>query len=295
MRGRIAHGALAVGLLLGAWALAQDAPLNVARIVELTGHKGEWIEKEGVFRVTLPRTDISPTVAGVKLTVPMGLTCWVGFTRAGNDTLVMGDLVLLEGQVNPVLAVALENGLEVTALHNHFLWDTPRVMFMHIGGAGPEEQMARAVGKVYTAITASVAGEAMPRTAVDPTRSTLDPKKIEAILGAPGQMTGGVCKVTIGRTTVMNGHEVGSAMGVNSWAAFAGSDDEAVVDGDFVVTEAELQPTLKALRRAGINILAIHNHMTTEQPRMLFLHYWGAGTTADLAKGLKAALDAQVR
>src|SRR2546422_3240505 len=121
----------------------------------------------------------------------------------------------------------------------------------------------------------------------------MEPKKIEFILGIKGQMTSGVYKITIGRTTKMNGHMVGNAMGINTWAAFAGSDQQAVVDGDFVMLEKELQPVLKALRGAGINIVAIHNHVETESPRVVFLHYWGIGATSNLAKGLKAALDTQ--
>ena len=123
----------------------------------------------------------------------------------------------------------------------------------------------------------------------------LGPKKIEEIIGVKGQLTHGVYKITIGRTAKMHGHDVGNAMGVNTWAAFVGSDDKAVVDGDFAMLESELQPVLKALRSAGIDVVAIHHHMTMESPRVIFLHYWGIGATSDLAKGLKAALDTQKR
>ena len=129
---------------------------------------------------------------------------------------------------------------------------------------------------------------------IDASKSAIDGKKIEEILGHKGDgQPGGVFKVTIGRTIKMHDHEVGNMMGINTWASFAGSDDQAVCDGDFVMTEQELQPVLKALRGAGINIVAIHNHMTFEQPRAMFLHFWGIGSTTDLAKGLEAALDAQ--
>jgi hypothetical protein len=208
----------------------------------------------------------------------------------------MGDMVLLEDQVNPVMSVALENGLTVTALHNHFMWDAPRVMFMHIGGMGDEATLAGAVGKIFATITNTSGGKGpVPRADIRPSQTSLDPKIIEDILGVQGQMASGVYKVTIGRMTKMDGHVVGNAMGVNTWAAFAGSDEEAVVDGDFAMLEPELQPVLKALRGAGIHIVAIHNHMILESPRIVFLHYWGIGTTRDLAKGLKAALDTQQR
>ena len=192
------------------------------------------------------------------------------------------------------MSVALNNGLEVTALHNHFFWDTPKVMFMHIGGMGNEDTLAGAVGKVFATLKETSGGKGtVPHAELDPAKTSLDPKPIEEILGVKGQLASGVYKVTIGRTTTMHGHEVGNAMGVNTWAAFVGSDETAVVDGDFAMREAELQPVLKALRGAGINVVAIHQHMAMESPRVLFLHYWGVGPTRALATGLKAALATQ--
>jgi hypothetical protein len=274
--------------------LAADSVLNTAKIEQLTGAKGDLNDKEGVFKVNVPRTDLTVTAAGVKMTPPMGLTSWAAFQPMGAQTMVMGDMVLLEDQVNPVMSVALTNGLEVTALHNHFFWDTPKVMFMHIGGMGSEEALAGAVGKVFATIKETSGGKgSVPHADLDPARTSLDPKPIEDTLGVKGQMVNGVYKVTIGRTTKMHGHDVGNTMGVNTWAAFVGSDDMAVVDGDFAMLEAELQPVLQALRSAGINIVAIHQHMTMEYPRVMFLHYWGVGQTRALATGLKAALDTQ--
>jgi len=274
--------------------LAAAAKPDTAKIEQLTGVKGELNEKEEVFKVSVPRTDLSVRAAGVKLTPPMGLTSWAAFKRVGDHTLVMGDMVVIEDQVNSVMSAALANGLEVTALHNHFFWDSPKVMFMHIGGMGNEETLAGAVGKVFTTIQETSGGKgAIPHAELDPSQTSLDPKPIEEIIGVKGQMASGVYKITIGRTTQMHGHEVGNAMGVNTWAAFAGSDDKAVVEGDFAMLEPELQPVLKALRGAGINVVAIHQHMTLESPRVVFLHYWGIGATRELATGLKAALDTQ--
>ena len=274
--------------------LAGEKAFDTATIERLTGVKGELSEKEGVFKISVPRTDLDINVAGVKMTPPLGLTSWAAFQRAGEHVMVMGDIVLLEDQVNPVLSVALENGLEVTALHNHFFWDVAKVMFMHIGGMGEEAPLAGAVGKVFTTIkdTSSGKGE-VPRLELSPAQTSLDPKAIEDILGMKGQLANGVYKVTIGRTTTMHGYEVGNTMGVNTWAAFAGSDEKAIVDGDFIMFEREVQPVLKALRGAGIQIVAIHQHMIEESPRTVFLHYWGVGPTRELAKGLKAALDTQ--
>jgi hypothetical protein len=275
-------------------ALAQKngkSALDTARIEELTGLKGTLDAKEGVFKVSLPRKDITATAGGVKMTPPLGLTAWAAFTRAGAHVMVMGDMVMLEDQVNLVMSAALDNGLEVTALHNHFFWDSPKVMFMHIGGMGDEQQLATAVGKVFGKIKETAGGKGeVPKADIDPARTSLDPAKIEAALGYKGELASGVYKVTIGRTTRMGGHTVGKAMGVNTWAAFAGSDDQAVVDGDFSMLESELQPVLKALRAGNINVVAIHNHMTGETPRIMFLHYWGLGRTEQLAQTLKSAL-----
>jgi len=275
-------------------AQAADA-LDTARIEQLTGAKGKLDEKEHVFKVSMPRSDLHVIAGGVKLTPPMGLTCWAAFTRMGDHAMVMGDQVLLEDQVNPVMSVALDNGLEVTALHNHFFFDNPKVMFMHIGGMGDEARLAAAVGKVFAKIKETAGGKGNAPTAdIDPAHTSLDPAKIDAVLAGPkGQLDKGVYKVTIGRTTQMAGQDVGNQMGVNTWAAFAGSDDKAVVDGDYAMTENELQNVLKALRAHDINVVAIHNHMTGENPRIVFLHYWGIGPTQRLAEGLKAALDAQ--
>jgi hypothetical protein len=296
MRYRILGSMLGLVAATSAFAAPPKASLDTAKIEELAGARGSFDEKEGVFKISVPRSDLSVTARGVKLTPPMGLTSWAAFKRAGPQTMVMGDMVLLEDQVNPVMSVALDSGLEVTALHNHFLGDSPRVMFMHIGGMADQTRLASAVGKVFAKIKETAGGKGEVLNAnIDPANSSLDPKRIEPILGTAGELKDGVYKVTLGRETRMHGGAVGKTMGVNTWAAFAGSDDKAVVDGDFAMLEPELQGVLKALRGAGIDIVAIHQHMAGEQPRVLFLHYWGIGRTEDLAKGIKAALDTQHR
>ena len=143
--------------------LAADTALDTAKIEQLTGAKGALSDTEGVFKVSVPRSDLAVMAAGVKLTPPMGLTSWAAFQRAGTQTMVMGDIVLLEDQVNPVMSAALTHSLEVTALHNHFFWDTPKVMFMHIGGMGNEESLAGAVGKVLPRSKRPVEGKALSR------------------------------------------------------------------------------------------------------------------------------------
>lgn len=270
------------------------AALDQARIEQLTGAKGKLDEKAGVFKVSAPRTDLKVVSSGVHITPPMGLTSWAAFTRAGNHTGVMGDIVLTEDQVNPVMSAALDNGLEVTALHNHFFWDNPKIMFMHIGGMGDEEKLATGVGAVFARIKETGGGKGViPKADIDPAKSTLDPKKLDAVFaghGAPGDYKDGVYKVVIGRSAKMGGHHMGKAMGVNTWAALAGSEDQAVIDGDFAMEEFELQAVLKSLRKSGINIVALHQHMTGEQPRVLFLHYWGIGKASDLAGAVVGAL-----
>ena len=293
-RRQFAPALILIAAVTSAAAPAAGSPpqINTTRIEELTGAKGTLDAKEGAFKVSAPRADLDVRVAGVHMTPPMGLTSWASFKQVGEHTVVMGDLVLLEDQVNPVMSVALDNGLEVTALHNHFLWDNPRVLFMHIGGMGGDEALAAAVGKVFSKIKETSGGKGeTPHAEVDPASTSLDPAKIEAILGRKGALKDGVYKVVVGRTTRMHGGVMGNTMGVNTWAAFAGSDGQAVVDGDFAVLESELQPVLKTLRGAGINIVAIHQHMTGENPRIMFLHYWGVGSTESLANGLQAALD----
>jgi hypothetical protein len=265
--------------------------LDTQAIERLTGAKGELDTQEGVFKVSVPRTDLRVSTAGVRMTPRLGLSSWAAFTPAGERTMVMGDLVLLEDQVNPVMDVAFANGLEVTALHNHFFWDSPKVMFMHIGGMGEQRQLAEAVGKVFARIKETSGGKGVvPRAGINPAKSTLGASQLDALLGTQGTIKDGVYRAVFGRTTRMHGQEVGGAMGVNTWAAFAGSNERAVVDGDFAVLESELQPVLEALRRAGIHIVAIHNHMTGEEPRMLFLHYWGVGPAQQLARGVRGAL-----
>ena len=295
MRTVILFGAITGILLPIAVEAAPKAPeLDQAKIEELTGAKGKPDEKSAVFKVSLPRSDLKVTSNGVHITPPMGLTCWAAFTKTGPHTSVMGDIVLTEDQVNQVMSAALDNGLDVTALHNHFFWDSPKMMFMHVGGMGDTEKLAKGVGAVFSTIKATMGGKGeVPKADIDPAKSTLDPKKLDEVFaghGAPGDYKDGVYKVVVGRSTKMGGHTMGKAMGVNTWAALAGSDDKAVIDGDFAMLESELQNVLKTLRKSGINIVAIHNHMTGEQPRILFLHYWGIGRAADLAGGVVAAL-----
>jgi len=257
-------------ILLGIVSSAFAADLNTARIDELTGLKGKMNEKEGVYKVTFPRNDVKVAVDGWTMPPFMGLGTWAAFTATPNGAMVMGDTVLFEDEVNAAMIAALDNGLNVTALHNHFFFDRPKVYFMHIEGEGGVDQLAGAVRKVYDKIKEVRA--ASPQN---------------QIFAMKGEENNGMVKFSIGRPATMHGVKIDNAMGVNTWAAFAGSDDNAVVDGDFAVTEDELQPVLKSLLKDKINIVAIHQHMTHEEPRIMFFHYWGRGRAKDLANAVK--------
>ncbi len=275
-----------------AWAAGNG--FDTAKIEQLTGLKGVLNEKAGVFKVSYPRSDLQVKSNGVTITPPMGLTAWAAFTKMGEKDMVMGDIVMTEDQVNPVMSVALDNGLDVTALHNHFFWDQPKIMFMHISGMMDEATLAAAIGKVFAKLKDTQGGKGDTVHAdLDPAKTTLDSKKIESIFGAPGDFTKGIYKWTWGKTTKMGGQEMGNAMGVNSWATFIGSDATALADGDIAMYESEVTGVLKSLRHSHINIVAIHNHMTMEEPRVIFLHFWGVDSAQNLAKAIKSALETQ--
>ena len=272
-----------------------------AQIEAVTGLKGS--AHAGVFKIASPRTDVPIVVDGWKMPPFMGLTSWAAFSAGRSaDLMVMGDFVLFQDEVAPVMKAALSHGLTVTALHNHFFYDEPKVFFMHIGGEGDLAKLAGGVRSLLDAVRSVRTAVPQPARSFSlgplPAQSHITAVAIEKILGVKLQANNGMAKAVIGRSVVMDcGCEVGADMGVNTWAAFAGTDDDAVVDGDFAVTEGELQPALQSLTESGINVVAIHSHMTGEKPRMLFLHYWGRGRAPELATQLKAALDrvAQVK
>jgi hypothetical protein len=268
--------------------------LDTARIDQFTGLKGKFNEKEGVYKVTFPRNDIKVAVDGWTMPPFMGLGTWAAFTPTKDGAMVMGDTVLFEDEVNAAMSAALDNDLNVTALHNHFFFDHPKVYFMHIEGEGTADRLAAAVRKVYDAAKQIRAASPNPKDSFGaaplPEKSSITAAPLNEIFGAQGESKDGMVKFTFGRPATMHGVKIDNTMGVNTWAAFAGSDDNAVVDGDFAVTEDELQPTARSLLKEKINIVAIHQHMTHEQPRMMFFHYWGRGRAKDLAQSIKGAV-----
>ena len=279
-------------------ASAAEQGLETAKIESITGLKGTLNEKENTFKVTKPRNDVPISVEQAPMAPFMGLTSWATFMPGGKaDAMVMGDMVLFEDEVNPVMSAALEKGLAVTALHNHFFFDKPKVYFMHIGGEGTVERLAEGVRAIFDKEKEIRTANPQPADSFGigplPAKSSIDGEAITKVFGLAGDAKDGMYKVTIGREVEMDGHKVGNSMGVNTWAGFAGSPDDALVVGDFAVLENELQGVLKTLRGANINIVAIHQHMTGENPRMIFLHYYGRGKALALAQGIKSAIDTQ--
>src|SRR4051812_45729557 len=268
--------------------------LNTARIDELTELKGKMNEKEGVYKVTFPRNDVKVVVDGWTMPPFMGLGTWAAFIATKDGAMVMGDTVLFEDEVNPAMSAALDNALSVTALHNHFFFDHPKVYFMHIEGQGTVEQLAGAVRKVYDKIKEVRAANPQPKDSFGekslPDKNSISPAPLNDIFKLNGEVNNGMVKFSIGHPASMHGIKIDNAMGVNTWMAFAGTDEDAVVDGDFAVTEDQLHSAIKAIRAGGINIVAIHSHMTHEAPRILFFHYWGRGPAKKLAKAIQGAI-----
>lgn len=271
--------------------------LDADQIGEASGTKATTTP-DGVVRIAWARTDVSVKVDGMPLKPFAGLGSWAAFTPTEHGAMVMGDTVVFQDEVTTAMDAAFAASLEVTGLHNHFFYDEPKVYFMHIGGEGEPEKLAAAVKGVWNAIKKLRADQPQPGTRFAgevPKPGNIDAASIEKVLGHKGQAQDGVVKVTIGREGKMHGVKVSGSMGLTTWAAFSGSDDLAAVDGDFIMTAEEVQPVLRALRKAGIHVVALHNHMVGEQPAFYFTHFWAKGSAGDLAKGLKSAIDAQAK
>jgi hypothetical protein len=294
----IVVGGIALGLIAADVFIADDpgeAKLDADKISAAAGIRAT-IAPDGVVRIAWPRTDVKVSVDGMPLHPFAGLGSWAAFAPTRHGAMLMGDTVVFQDEVTPAMDAAFAAGLEVTALHNHFFYDEPRVYFMHIGGQGDPEKLAAGVKSVWDAIKQVRAKNAEPAARFDgdvPRAGSVTAEPIEKLLGHKSETQAGVVKVTLGRDAMMHGVKVGGSMGLTTWAAFSGNDDLAVVDGDFIMTAEEVQPVLRALRRAGIHIVALHNHMIGEQPAFYFAHFWGKGSPQQLANGLKSVLDEQ--
>ena len=253
----------------------------------------EGQEQDGQFKITVPQNDLNVMVDGFKIIPPMGLGSWVAFAPTSGDPMIMGDIVVTEKDLKPVQREVIEQGLTITAIHNHFVRNEPDVMYMHIGGMGDEKKLARGVRAVFDKVTEIRGGDPAGK-AISKVENTIGTKMIDSILGYSGTMNNGVYKITIGRPDVAlteHGAPVGTFLGFNTWASWQGTPEKAAVAGDFTMLASEVTPVIKALAENDIEVVAVHNHMVHEEPRIFFLHYWGVGPAEKLAKGLKAALN----
>src|SRR5215204_4173194 len=284
--------AVAIVLLAAASpARAQEVPPEYQQVLTTLSKQGDY--KGNVLKVNIPRNDLSVTVAGVKTPTPFGFGGWVAMTKGTGMDVMMGDLVLTEDEVNPVMSALLDNGLEVTALHNHFFWDEPRIFYMHVHGHGAPAELAKKLKPAVDLIGKGAAKPAAATAAGGSAAGKIDSAKIAQIVGTPGEQTGDVYKITIGRDDLKlteMGAAINARMGLNTWAAFVGTSDKAAVAGDVAMLANEVTPVLKALRKNGLDVVAIHHHMTGTEPTIFFLHYWGTGPAEKLATGFKAAL-----
>jgi uncharacterized protein DUF1259 len=275
-------------------AQAQEMPAAYKAVLDTLGKTGDF--KDNVLKVNIPRNDLSITVANVKTPTPFGFGGWVALTKGtGGMDVMMGDLVLTQDEVNPVMSALLDNGLEATALHNHFFWDEPRMFYMHVHGHGSPADLARKV-KPALDLIGKGSRPAAPAAAPGGPAPTpaIDTAKIAQIAGHQGEANGAVYKITVGRDDLKlmeMGAPINARMGLNTWAAFVGTNDNAAIAGDVAMLATEVTPVLKALRKNGLDVVAIHHHMTGTQPTIYFLHYWGTGAADKLAAGFRAALD----
>jgi hypothetical protein len=280
-----------VSLAAASAARAQEVPPEYQQVLTTLGKQGDY--KASVLKVNIPRNDLNVTVAGVKTPTPFGFGGWVAMTKGTGMDVMMGDLVLTQDEVNPVMSALLDNGLDVTALHNHFFWEEPRIFYMHVHGHGAPAELAKKLKPAVDLIGKGAAKPAAAPQAGGSSTAKIDTAKIAQIVGTPGEQTGDVYKITIGREDMKlteMGAAINARMGLNTWAAFVGTNDKAAVAGDVAMLANEVTPVLKALRKNGLDVVAIHHHMTGTEPTIFFLHYWGTGPAEKLATGFRAAL-----
>ena len=288
---RIVIAGAIVSLAAASAVQAQEVPPEYQQVLTTLGKQGDY--KANVLKVNIPRNDLSVTVADVKTPTPFGFGGWVAMTKGTGMDVMMGDLVLTQDEVNPVMSALLNNGLEVTALHNHFFWEEPRIFYMHVHGHGAPAELAKKLKPALDLIGKGAAQPAAAPQAGGSSAAKIDTAKIAQIVGTPGEQTGDVYKITIGRDDLKlteMGAPINARMGLNTWAAFVGTNDKAAIAGDVAMLANEVPAVLKALRKNGLDVVAIHHHMTGTEPTIFFLHYWGTGPAEKLAAGFRAAL-----
>ena len=268
-----------------------QSKLDIAKIEQVTGMKGT--EKNGEYKITVPQNDLNIIVDGFKIIPPMGLGSWAAFTPCDDSAMLMGDIIVTETDLAPVQQEVIRQGFSITAIHNHFVRNRPSVMYMHIDGKGKVENLSVSVKAIFDKVKQS-RGKDPKESKADSVVNTLNFGILDSIMGHKGEASKGVYKYTIGRPDLAlreHGIPVSTFMGFNTWAAWQGTPEKAAVAGDFAMLENEVAPVIKALVENNIEVVAVHNHMVHEEPRIFFLHYWGVGNAEKLAKGLRAALD----
>jgi hypothetical protein len=277
--------------------LPVSAELDAAAIGEAAGTEAS-LKPDGVVRIGWVRTDVDVEVDGMPFVPQAGLGSWAAFQETDDGAMVMGDTVVFQDEVDAAMDAAFANDLSVTALHNHFFYDEPKVYFMHIGGQGDPEDLATGVKAMWDAIkeVRQANPEPQRRFAGEiPAPGELEVSALDTIVGRKGVVNNGVVKYSVPRTGKMNGVEVGGSMGLSSWAAFQGGNDLCAMDGDFIMTAKEVQPVLKAMRQQNLHVVALHNHMTGDEPAFYFCHFWATGPVPDLAVAFRTVLGAQAR
>jgi hypothetical protein len=272
-------------------------------IATALGKKGTYNEAQATYSVPLPRTDLKVTLKGEPVPIPFGFGGWVAFKKTldGKQTVMMSDTVLLEAEVNPLIDSVHAAGLEIGAIHNHFFYEQPRIFYMHLHGMGDVSDLAKKYAqairntKLFPANQPSGAGTTIaPATAPQTGKELFDLPALDEIVKYKGVVNGPTYKYTVGRDDVQitaMGAEMTAAIGLNSWASFAGQQSSAHIAGDIAMLESEVNLVVKTLRKNNLEVVALHHHMLGDQPRTVFLHYYGRGPAADLARGFRAALD----
>src|SRR5438034_2557708 len=282
-------------VLLAGLAVGQAVPADYEGVLKSLGKQGDF--KDNVLKVNIPRSDLKVTIDGIATPTPFGFGGWLAMAKGdGGMDVMMGDLVLVEDEVNPVMSALLDNGLEVTAVHNHFFFESPRIFYMHVHGHGKAAELAKMakpavdlIGKGSPQHQSSVSGGNSTVTA-----GQIDAAKLAKLVGHEGEQNGAVYKITVGRDDLKvkeMGALINARMGLNTWASFVGNDQETAIAGDVAMLGNEVQPVLKTLRSHGLSVVAIHHHMIGTSPAIIFLHYWGKGPAEKLATGFRAALD----
>lgn len=280
--------------------IAKTPPLTAAEIAAIEaaiGKKGTYKDTEAVHTTALPRNDLKVTIKGESVPIPFGFGGWVSIKKTlnGKSAVLMSDCVLLQEEVNPLISAAHANGLEVSAIHNHFFYEEPRIFYMHVHGMGSPEVLAK---KYASAIAQTKISPKNQPPAGPPSakmgNDIFDMPQLNGIIKYDAAVNGPTIKYTIGRddlTITAMGAELTAAIGLNSWASFTGSMDKAYIAGDIAMQEHEVNDVVKSLRSNNIEVVALHNHMLGDKPRIIFLHYLGSGQAATLAQSFRIALD----